>query len=253
METIEELAGKWNKTENYILRMIKKECYQTWTFVSFYGYEVKGSTSKTGALTYNRPWELIEKFVRIPDKLIEGFLVNNTLKIGFFLGDTDATMFRPCEENKQYELYSEMPTVSVTKKALCVKLEDAISMEEKHPELLGKTPEPLHGQHEQIAKPNIKESEQETEKNNTGSPQETKSQNGLLKVIGGLLEVHYLMKSAVTFRKSNGEININKLSIKITDDIQGAGFNTNGLGDRTLRHILSEAIEQIEQNKDIKK
>lgn len=157
MYTIKEIARQWNKTENDVLRMIKKECYQVWTFVSFYGYEVEGTITGMGKFTYNRPWELIEKFVRIPNKLIEGFLANKTLKIGIFFGDTDAKIFRPCEQNKQYELYSEMPSVLVEKKALCVKKEDVMNLGEKHPEVIGKTPEPMQDQHEEALNPNIKE------------------------------------------------------------------------------------------------
>jgi hypothetical protein len=102
--------------------------------------------------------------------------------------------------------------------------------------------------HPKITKP----ADLEKEKNQLNTPQETKRQNTLLKIIGGFLVINYLSgKHASIYTHENGRPNAKAIADKFLQDLSIADFDHNGIKERTIRDIIPEAFEEILQNKVI--
>jgi hypothetical protein len=98
-------------------------------------------------------------------------------------------------------------------------------------------------QHPDIVRPH--QSDKENIRRST--PAETKRQNTLLKIIGGLLKISYPKKC---YTRENGSQNVSEIAKQFLLDLSKAGFNDTGMKDRTLRDVIPSAIEQIMENKE---
>lgn len=85
------------------------------------------------------------------------------------------------------------------------------------------------------------------------SPQRAKARNNLLKVIGALVQIHYLetAKPSTKFMKNDGSANAKTISEDIHEGLRRAGIeNFAGLEERTLRDRISEGLSSLAENRD---
>jgi len=85
------------------------------------------------------------------------------------------------------------------------------------------------------------------------SPQRAKARNNLLKVIGALVQIHYLeaAKPNSRFMKNDGSVNAKTVSEDIHKGLRGAGIeNFAGLEDRTLRDKINEGLSALAENRE---
>lgn len=88
------------------------------------------------------------------------------------------------------------------------------------------------------------------ENNRLSTPNETKYQNTLLKIIGGFLKTTYLSENRAkkAYTNEKGNPNVSAIATKFLNDLSEAGFNHTGIKDRTIRKVFPEALEQIMEN-----
>ena len=68
----------------------------------------------------------------------------------------------------------------------------------------------------------------------------------LLKFIGALLATRY---RGPDYEKSNGTVNAAGMAEKVLQEMACAAIDSDGLGERTLRKLISQAMEAIEENR----
>lgn len=82
--------------------------------------------------------------------------------------------------------------------------------------------------------------------------QATKRENTLLKIIGGLIQIHYLNGSNKEAYLHGGKPNANAIAQAFVNKLQDLNFNSKGIETDTIRrkNTIPEAIERINQNKN---
>jgi len=84
------------------------------------------------------------------------------------------------------------------------------------------------------------------------SPQRVKASNNLLKVIGALVQIHYLeaAKPNSRFVKGDGSVNAKTVSEDIHEGLRRAGIeNFAGLEDSSLRNKIKEGLSALAKNR----
>lgn len=95
--------------------------------------------------------------------------------------------------------------------------------------------------------------EPQEEKSNA-TPQQTKSQNGLLKLIGALINIYYIEKQEPpkgSPRKTDGTANVSFIAEQIQNQIRNLKpeATLDGLEERSLRDKIKAALEEFEKNR----
>jgi hypothetical protein len=93
--------------------------------------------------------------------------------------------------------------------------------------------------------------EEEPKENDSAPSLSPKRESNLLKIIGGFVQIVYLQKDTGKFWKGEKreQPNISAIAEAFQDQLTKAGYSDDGFKDRHLRNIISEALEQIQNNK----
>jgi hypothetical protein len=76
-----------------------------------------------------------------------------------------------------------------------------------------------------------------------------KRENNLLKIIGGFVQTVYLQKDTGAYRNGD-KPNISAVADTFQDELSKAGYSDKGFQNSSLRKIITDALEQIEENKN---
>ena len=92
---------------------------------------------------------------------------------------------------------------------------------------------------------------EEPKENDSAPSLSPKRESNLLKIIGGFVQIVYLQKDSGKFWKGEKreQPNISAIAGAFQDELTKAGYSDDGFKDRHLRNIISDALEQIKENK----
>jgi hypothetical protein len=78
-----------------------------------------------------------------------------------------------------------------------------------------------------------------------------KRESNLLKIIGGFVQIVYLQNESGKFWKGEkcDQPNISAIAEAVREALSIAGYSDEGFKDRTLRNIITDALERIKENK----
>jgi hypothetical protein len=81
--------------------------------------------------------------------------------------------------------------------------------------------------------------------------QSKKRESNLLKIIGGFVQIGYLQNESGKFWKGEkcDQPNISAIAEAVREALSIAGYSDEGFKDRTLRNIITDALERIKENK----
>ena len=89
---------------------------------------------------------------------------------------------------------------------------------------------------------------EKTKMKESTTPQATKEKNTLLKIIGGFIQIHYLSEHKKRSYLNGDKPNVSAIATNFLNKLDKAGFDDTGIKNRTLRNVISEAIEEILNN-----
>lgn len=107
----------------------------------------------------------------------------------------------------------------------------------------------LHIRKDDLEKIINKESDSVLPQSQPDTPQSRKKESNMLKVIGGFVRTVYLKNKTGKYWKGD-QPNVSAIIKDFQDNLSKEGYSDEGFKERTLRDIISDALERIEENKN---